>query len=168
MMDSNQRMKIELTTSDRVLDFAIWLVLVSLWTLTICNYSNLPEIIPSHFNASGQVDGFAKKESIFILPSVISILIIGMKILGKFPRLSSYGKNIAAENYNEQLKLGTRISRTITLGIAMLFFFITYEVIQNGMGKSVGLGRWFNSLIVLIILIPITLLLFKTSKPKQT
>ena len=65
-MKSIPSTKIELTTSDKVIEFAIWFVLASLWTLAIRYYSNLPETIPSHFNISGQVDGFAKKESIFI------------------------------------------------------------------------------------------------------
>jgi uncharacterized membrane protein len=167
-MDSTQRMKIALTTSDKVFEFAIWFVLISLWTLTIWNFSNLPETIPYHFNASGQVDGFAKKESIFIMPSVISILIIGMKILGKFPRLSSYGKNIPAENYNQQLKLGSRIGRTIVLGLTILFFFITYEIIQIGIGKPSALGRWYIPLMVFVIFIPTIIIVFKIFKTNQT
>ncbi len=167
-MNSIQSKKIELTTSDKVIEFAIWFVLASLWALAIWYYSDLPETIPSHFNISDQVDGFAKKEFIFILPSVISILVIGVKILGKFPSLSRYGKNITAENYINNLKLGTRISRTIILGIGIIFFFITYKIIQNGLGKAIGIGHWFIPSIIFIIIVPSTLFIYKTIKQKPT
>lgn len=166
-MDINQSLKIELTSIDKVFELAIWFVLASLWILTIWSYSNLPETIPAHFNSTGQVDDYAKKSTIFILPSVISGIIIFVKILGIFPGLSNYGKNIPPESYNEQLKLGTRISRTIILGITILFFFITYEKIQLGLGKTVGLGKWFIPLMVLLIFIPATIILFKKTEIKQ-
>lgn len=160
-------MKIELTTSDRILEFAIWFVLVSLWTLVIKYYFNLPEIIPAHFNISGQVDGFAKKEYIFILPGIISFLIIGIKILGKFPSLSSYGKNMDVESYNKNLKLGTRISKATMLGIGIIFFLLTYEIIQNGMGKSIGIRQWFTPAIIFISFIPTILIIYKIIKQKR-
>lgn len=138
-------------------------MLASLWILTFLHYSNLPATIPYHFTISGQADGFAKKESIFILHSIISILILVMKILGQYSSLSNYGKNIPVESYNENLKLGTRIDKTIILGIGAIFLFTNYEVTQNGLGKPIGIGRWFIPSIIIIIFIPTTLIIYKTT-----
>ena len=61
-MESKHRSKIELTSTDKVFELAIWLVLASIWILTIWNYSNLPETIPAHFDSVGQVDAMLKKK----------------------------------------------------------------------------------------------------------
>ncbi len=53
-------------------------------------YPQLPETIASHFNASGQADGFASKVSFFIFEGVLVVVLLSVflsmsKILSKLP-----------------------------------------------------------------------------------
>ncbi len=86
-MEERPKVKLELTTTDKVFELLGWLSIVAVWILTIKNYNNLPEIIPIHFNGSGQADGFGGKATILTLPIVSTILFIGMTVLNKFPHL---------------------------------------------------------------------------------
>jgi uncharacterized membrane protein len=52
------RLKLRLSKADIFFEVLGWLVLISIWFLTIINYNSLPEIIPVHFNARGEADGF--------------------------------------------------------------------------------------------------------------
>ncbi|MCF8254889.1 MAG: DUF1648 domain-containing protein [Bacteroidia bacterium] len=50
--------KLNLSFGDKIIEFIAWLSLAIVWIMTISNFNQLPEIIPTHFNASGQANGF--------------------------------------------------------------------------------------------------------------
>jgi len=89
-MQERPRLKIELTISDKIFEFVGWLLVILVWGLTIMNYSNLPNTIPTHYNALGQADAFGGKASILLLPIVATVLFIGITIINKFPHIFNY------------------------------------------------------------------------------
>ncbi len=58
MSEERPKIKVELTATDKLLEYIGWALLVAVWVLTLVNFSHLPEIIPTHYNATGQTDGF--------------------------------------------------------------------------------------------------------------
>jgi uncharacterized membrane protein len=60
-----------------VLEMAGWIGLASLWIITLFSYANLPEIIPVHFNLSGQVNDHGSKFVLFFLPVIRTLLLLG-------------------------------------------------------------------------------------------
>lgn len=58
------------------------LLLIVIWVFTGFKYAGLPEIIPTHFDFNGNVDGESGKATIWFLPVVaafIHLLFIGIK-----------------------------------------------------------------------------------------
>ena len=58
------------------------LLLVVIWVFTGIKYVGLPEIIPTHFDFHGNVDGESGKETIWALPCIaafIHLLFVGIK-----------------------------------------------------------------------------------------
>lgn len=64
------RIKVPLQQLDIVLELATISLLLLTCIYTIVQYNNLPETIPTHFNAVGEADSFGHKTNIFIIPAI--------------------------------------------------------------------------------------------------
>ena len=135
--------------------------------LTIKNYSNLPDTIPTHYNGAGQADGFGGKSTIFTMPLASTILFIGLTILNKFPNIFNYPTNITQGNAFIQYTNATRLIRYFKLILVIIFGFITFKTIQNVKGEVDGLGVWFFPITIGLIFIPLIYFILKSSKIKQ-
>ena len=96
-MNKRPRIELHLTQTDMVLEILGWVAIVGIWTLTLINYFELPEIIPTHYNGAGKADGFGNKANILTLPIVSTILFVGMTILNKYPHVFNYQSEITAD-----------------------------------------------------------------------
>jgi len=71
------KIEIKFNTADKLLEIIGWITLALQWIMTILNYSNLPDTIPIHFNASGQADDFGSKGYILTLPIIGTVIFLG-------------------------------------------------------------------------------------------
>lgn len=60
-MHKRPKIKLKLTTADKVLEVLGWTFLFAIWILTMASYANLPDTIPIHYNGAGQADSFGEK-----------------------------------------------------------------------------------------------------------
>ncbi|MCA0430300.1 MAG: DUF1648 domain-containing protein [Bacteroidetes bacterium] len=79
-MNENPKIKLKLTIIDIVLEIFGWTSILLIWILIFKNYKSLPNVIPTHYNISGNADHFDKKSNILALPIIASILFIGIKL----------------------------------------------------------------------------------------
>ena|ERR1035437_5408592 len=166
-MEERPIIKLELTTADKIFELVGWLFIVAVWWLTIKNYSNLPDTIPTHYNGDGQADGFGGKTTIFTMPLAATILFIGLTILNKFPNIFNYPTNITQGNAFRQYTNATRLIRYFKLILVFIFGFITFKTIQNAKGEVDGLGVWFLPITMGLIFIPLIYFIVKSLKTKQ-
>jgi uncharacterized membrane protein len=165
-MEKRPRIKLELTTTDKVLEFFGWFSVVVTWGLTIVFYNNLPDIIPIHYNIAGEADGFGEKENILTLPVIATIFFVGLTILNRFPQIFNYPTDITTENALRQYTLATKMIRYLKLGLAVILGFITFETIQYANGQTEGLGMWFTPFMLGVIFIPLIYFIVKLIKEK--
>ncbi len=52
------------------------ILFIFIWIFVGINYSDLPEIVPSHFTVNGSVDGVSEKKAIWILPVIATFLFL--------------------------------------------------------------------------------------------
>lgn len=154
-MDKRPKIKIELTTTDKAVETIGWFSVLAIWIMTIVSYSELPDIIPIHYNSAGQADGFGGKANILTLPLVATVLFLGLTILGKFPHIFNYTIVITKENALRQYTNATRLIRYLKFVIVVIFGLIAFKTIQNTIGQSNGLGVWFLPLTLGLIFIPL-------------
>ncbi|MCO5269022.1 MAG: DUF1648 domain-containing protein [Brumimicrobium sp.] len=83
-MDERPKIKLELSTFDKTLEILGWISILSIWILTISNYTNLPDTISIHYNGAGMADGFGGKGNILTLPLIATVLFIGLTVLNKY------------------------------------------------------------------------------------
>ena len=167
-MNKRPRIKLQLKQTDKVLEVIGWVSVVSIWALTLTNYSILPEIIPIHFNGAGKADGFGNKTHIFVLPIISTLLFIGLTTLNKHPHMFNYPSQITKENAVHQYTNATRMMRVLKLVIVVLFGLIVFRKIQIVNGHADGLGTWFLPLTMGMIFIPMLYFLIKSLKKKTT
>lgn len=166
-MEERPKIKLELTAADKTLEIIGWLLIISVWGLTITNYENLPDTIPTHYSEAGKADGFGGKATILTLPLIATVLFVGLKILNKFPHIFNYPTNITQDNALRQYTNATRMIRYLKLIIVVIFGLIAFKTIQNANGEAIGLGIWFLPLTLGLIFIPLTYFVVKSFKDKQ-
>jgi uncharacterized membrane protein len=161
-MENRPTLKIALTSADKLMETLGWVAVLAIWILTITNYSNLPDTIPTHFNASGEPDGFGGKATILTLPIVSSVLFIGMTILNKYPHLFNYPIKMTADQALKQYTNATRLVSYLKLSIVVIFGLIVLQTIRKVNSEADGLGEWFLPLTLGLIFIPMGYFIFKS------
>ena len=163
-MNERPKIKLKLTTTDKIFEILGWTSILAIWVLTITNYTNLPDTIPIHYNGAGQADGFGGKGNILTLPLIATILFIGLTILNKFPHVFNYPTNITADNALRQYTNATRLIRYLKFIIVVIFGLIALQTIRNVNGQTSGLGAWFLPLTLGLIFFPMTYFMIKSFK----
>lgn len=165
-MTTRPKIKMKLTVTDNFLEIIGWMAIAVIWTLTITSYPKLPEIIPTHYNYAGEVDGYGGKRKILGLPIVATILFVGITILNKFPHIFNYPTKITENNALRQYSIATRMMRYLKLFLVVLLGLIVFKTIQNANGQTDGLGTWFLPLALGLIFLPVIYFMIELFKAK--
>jgi uncharacterized membrane protein len=165
-MEERPKIKLNLTTADKIFEIIGWFFIVTAWGLIFTNYSNLPDAIPTHYNGTGQANGFGGKDAIFTLPLIATILFIGLTALNNFPHIFNYPTNITLDNAYRQYTNATRLIRYLKVIIVFIFGLITFKTIQNANGEADGLGVLFLTLTMGLLFIPLIYFVIKSYNTK--
>ena len=161
MKTNRPKIKVPYEALDIIIDLISATLLILLIIYTLISYSDLPEIIPSHFNAKGEVDGYNSKNLIWLLPIIGIVSFMGLFILNKYPHIHNYMVNITEDNALKNYRLSTRIVRFTNLFVIIIFVIVNYTIIASAQSKTINLGEWFVPTIVITsILIPVFILVY--------
>ena len=141
-------------TIDFVIDYATLAIILFIWGFTYTHYKQLPDIIPTHFNSKGVVDGYGSKNTIWILPVIVTAVFILFTVLNRFPHQFNYMVKITPDNAEKQYRLATRMMRILQFNISILFTCIIVKVVRSSVDKSLSLEWWLIPLLLLSIIIP--------------
>lgn len=162
MKTGRPKIKVPLEGLDIIIDLISATLLILLIAYAILSYSELPDTIPSHFNAKGEVDGYSEKSMLWLLPAIGIVLFFGLYIINKFPHMHNYMVNITEENALKNYRLSTRIVRFTNLFIMVIFGIITYSIVESAKGGTSNLDSWILPFIIgTSILLPIAILLYQ-------
>lgn len=127
------------------LGIAVWFVAWITWLLSV--YTGLPDVIPTHFNAAGEVDGHGGKGSLWMLPGIaLFTVLITLGLPQAAPSLINYPVKITEENRERQYALMLQFLSGLTLIMMALFTYIswiTVRIATSGEANAdLGLGVW--------------------------
>lgn len=166
MHKNRPRIKFEKSELDHLYNL-ILLILVVLHIVYVgMSFSELPEIIPTHFNAEGQADGYGSKGFIWLLPGVSVLLYAALSVLIRYPHIYNYLVQITEENAAKQYRIAIDMIRILNVVVQILFFYISYLSISGSQGKSVENSSYIIPLIILGMFILIAYFLIKSVKNK--
>lgn len=148
----------ERTALEWVLDGAAVANAIGCLALAGLRYSELPDTIPTHFNAVGEADGWGSKAFVWLLP-IMAVLIIPLIIFlcGK-PQHFNYLRQPQPENIQSAYASARLVLRILNVFIGGLLFLLTFEITHPGAGL---LGSWLFLIIVAIPLLLVFNLLFR-------
>ena len=132
-------------------------------------YWKIPDIIPTHFDASGKANGFSEKLDLFGLPIFSLILYYGMSMVATKikPYYYNYPIRVTEKSAPEIYSLSIRMMVILNLSIAMVFTFLTSEIILGVFDGSNNIGVAFLPISMCAIfgcIIYYLLKMFKTPK----
>lgn len=110
-------------------------------------YDGLPEIMPQHFNAKGEADGFGPKKVLFILPAVGAVTLLIM-----FAAMWTDKYNLPE---NVSIESARKATGQLTVSIQIIFLILSYTSIKSGLEGSSPLGAWVIPIILALTFIPI-------------
>lgn len=127
-----------------VFNFAI---LLGNWVYVLFYFFNLPQLIPTHYDLGGNADAFGDKKSIFVLMFVATALWMLLQYMSENPYSS--GLNIP-----EKLRKDKNLTKLFVQGmlffVMVLFFGISYTIVQDAIGGIEGLE--FFPLIIIAVM----------------
>lgn len=132
----------------------------------IFQWSQIPDRIPGHFNAKGEVDRWDSKYELIILPFIGMFGLLLTSLFEKAPHMYNYPKRINESNA-EKFYLNSRKMLNIIKNICMILFaLINFQIVQIALGKTEFLWIWFIPGIIVSLIITIGIGIYKQSKIK--
>ncbi len=162
--ESRPRVQLYLSNLDKKIELLGKIFVMLLWVITLVAFFNLPQIIPTHFNAKGQVDDYGSKLTLFILPVVATLLYFLLSFLNNYPHLFNYATIITEKNAEQQYTFATRILRYVKVAILIIFSGTTLFTYLTSTGIIDGLGWWFLPFCFTLIFVPIIVSIYYSVK----
>lgn len=134
------KIKIPLTWKDKTLILIATVPIVFVIIYLKINWSNIPEIIPTHFDFSGTPDSFGSKTSLFGIIGLNAGMHLLMSLLTMVPGVYNYPISVTEKNAEALYKIGRQLMLLIDLEISYMLGILTWESIQTAMGKMTGVG----------------------------
>lgn len=135
-----------------ILDYISWAILIALFLLPVYYYNDLPDQIPSHFNAKGIPDDYNAKSLIWVLPILGTGVFLLLHFLSTAKNLKvNTPRQLTPRQEEQQQLVGRKMLHALKLVIPAAFLYILYHTIQTALGHTTGLGPYFLYIFVLII-----------------
>lgn len=163
-VQSNPKIAIPLTPSDKIVEIVGLVILAAFWYFTLFHYNQLPEIIPTHFTNNGEVDGYGGKWTIIFSPVIATILYLGITLASRFPHKLNYAVEITPENAKKQYTIFTGLLRILKIAVLLIFFMLDYQTIQLALGLPSLFGKSFMLIVFTLLFAPIFYFLIQSSK----
>lgn len=133
--------------------------MIFLFGYLILNWNEIPDKIPSHYNALGEVDGWSSKVSMLILPMIGGFLYLVITLLSFMP----YAWNIPIKaNENNYIKVYQNTRSIICYTKLIMLSAFTYITICSSKGSNIG--TWFTFIFLALtfgVIIAFTLNIFR-------
>jgi uncharacterized membrane protein len=165
-MHPRPKIEIKLSHTDQMLEIAGWIALGLLWIITVVLYMQLPDTIPTHFNAAGEADDHGDKMTMMFLPVIATLSMIGMTVLNKYPHHFNFPTAITEENVVAQYTNATRMIRFLKLTTVLVMGLVVGLIYSTSKGASSQATFWFLPLVLGLILIPLGYFTYKAFKTK--
>ena len=149
-----------------VLEWLGWALVVLLWSLGAFTFFKLPDIIPIHFDASGAVDGYGNKLTIWLFPVIATVVYSGLTVLCRFPGIFNYPVTITEENRLFQYRNAVRFLQFLKLIIVVLFILVTWITYLAATGSMNHAPAWLLPLILSLVGLPTIFMVVRAYRNK--
>lgn len=136
--DERPNIKIPLSWKDKTLILTATILFVFILLYLKMVWSDILEVIPTHFGFSGAPDRFGSKSSLFIIIIIGASIHILLSFLSKIPKFYNYPVSVTEKNAVVLYKIGRQLILLIDLEASVLINVLAWEDIQAALGKMHG------------------------------
>ncbi|MFZ7946986.1 MULTISPECIES: DUF1648 domain-containing protein [Bacillaceae] len=158
------KLKIPKSKSEWIWDFIGYLCFLGSIIVLLFVWKTLPEEVPGHYNAAGEVDRWGSKWELLILLFVGLFIAILMAVLEKFPEVHNYPKRFNESNAEQFYLHSRRLVNQLKNICLILFSLILIESISIALGWGARFGVWFLPLTLIGTGIPIVIGMLKLKR----
>lgn len=169
LLNSEKRpvLNFPLTWKDKTLILIATIPIIFMLVYIKISWSNIPEVIPTHFGFSGTPDAFGNKRSLFIIVVIAIMLHLLLAVLSKFPQYYNYPFQITEKNVEPLYKIGRQTMLLIDLEISIFLSILTWQNVQAAIGKFQGINSELLFLFLVVIFGTIIIEIVKMNKCKE-
>jgi uncharacterized membrane protein len=125
------------------------------------NWSNIPDKIPGHYNAMGEIDRMGSKGELLVIPIINWIMYIGLTVIARFPQTWNTGVTVTEENKERVYRVLKNMLITVKLIVVAIFSFLSINSAQ-----SKALPVWFLPVFLLLMFGSIIFFIIKLVRVK--
>jgi uncharacterized membrane protein len=137
--------KIKKTPFDLCIEVVSLLIVLAHWFVVLLFYFKLPKIIPIHYNALGEIDGWGNKLTIFFSPVISVGLYIGITVAQRFPHIYNYATiEITEQNAPRLYQIAVRMMSIVKLLVMVMCMLTTMQVLQDALHTFEFVKFWMD------------------------
>ena len=122
-------MKLKYTKFQIALETVGLLLLVGMIVFVYTQWNQVPQQVPMHYNAMGEIDSWGSKYGILFLPAISILLYAFITVVSFFPQIWNVPVQVTDEN-KETVYLSTKdLLIFIKVEILASFFYVNYHTI---------------------------------------
>lgn len=159
-------LKIPKSKLEKIMDIiGVGVFLLSILFL-IVNWVNIPDEVPSHFNAAGEVDRWGSKVEVIILPIIGTFLFMMMSAFEKAPHMHNYPKRINETNAYQFYTQSRTLLNMVKNLCLLMFAFLIVQIVRVSLGDIQSLGLLFLPVFLILLFGAMIIGIYKQSKIK--
>lgn len=165
---NNERPKLQIpkTKGEWLLDILGTASFLAAFGYLIISWGSLPEEIPGHFNAAGEVDRWGSRYEILILPIISVLLWGGMSLLEKKPHIHNYPARLNENNAHAFYVISRKVANMLKNACLFLLSALIIQTVRVALGDAQSLGSWFLPLLLILTIVPIVWAMIAQSRIK--
>ncbi|KXH80652.1 DUF1648 domain-containing protein [Sporosarcina sp. HYO08] len=128
-------------------------------------WSKLPDQVPAHFNALGEVDRWGSKWELILLPIISGFLALFLSFLEKHPEWHNY-MNLNKNNVEFQYKNSILLINVVKNQCVLLFVSLSYQIVQIALGNADSPGKLLMPFFLFTLFASIVFFIVRSFKHK--
>lgn len=114
-------------------------------------WQQMPDVIPTHFDAGGTADGWGSKNTLLIMPVVVLLMYAGMTLLQRYPHIYNYPFALTEKNVKTMYHLSRTMMIIIKAEMAATFAILQWQTTMVATGNIQSLNHFYVLSIVALM-----------------
>lgn len=124
------RIKLKYTKVQSALEILSLLILIGTYVYLLIRWKDLPELVPGHYNAAGEIDRWGSKSELIALPIVSTFLYALVTIVTHFPNIWNVPVGITGANRDRVYGIIKDMILIMKAETMAIFFYLSYNGIE--------------------------------------
>ncbi|PIC82545.1 DUF1648 domain-containing protein [Sporosarcina sp. P1] len=134
METKKPKLDIEKPAVAKAFDVLVIALFAAVLVYLLLQWNQLPDRIPAHFGANGEVDRYGSRMELLLLPVIGIVMWVGMWKLEKYPHTYNY-LNLRPDNVEIQYRYGVLFMNVMKNISTLLFVFLIWQSIDIALAR---------------------------------